>query len=147
MPSGLLEGPIFTSEHLVGLPVLHAPSSQKDCVHLWVPVVSWGEGESGHLERCVMSSVPFRPTRSHAVGLYWALIGFFHPFLDCFLPLQHMFPHQLPSFYLHPDLPPCNTQASIIPEDIIASNAFFLSLLNYKLYGDRGCESAVLNFH
>ena len=106
MPSGLLEGPIFTSERLVGLPVFHAPSSQKDCVHLWVPVVSWGEGESGHLERCVMSSVPFRPTRSHAVGLYWALIGFFHPFLDCFLPPPARFPiNSLPSTYIQTYLP------------------------------------------
>lgn len=86
-------------------------------------------------------SAPPGAMLSACVGL---LLVSFIPSLTVFSPFQHVFSHQLPSFHLHPDLPPCNTQASIIPEDIIASNAFFLSLLNYKLYRDRGWESDVL---
>ena len=138
---GPLGGPSFYIRALGGPACAPCSPIMKRLCALRVPVVSWGRVSLGTWKDVPMSFVPFRPTRSHAVGLYWALIGFFHPFLDCFLRLPAHVSPSTPSLCLHPDLPPCNTQ------DISASNDFFLSLLNYKLYGDRGCESDVLNFH
>ena len=72
-----------------------------------------------------MSSVPFHPTRSHAVGLYWALLVSSIPSLTVFSPFQHVSPST--PFLLPTSRPPSLQHPSFHNlEDIIASNAFFL---------------------